>query len=540
MTALVEVVLRTSAVLIVGLAVSAALSRRSAALRHVVLTVSLLSAALVVPASFVLPSLTIVLPAAAPPKAPPPKPAVAAVAHGEAAGPEPTEPPRRAYPIAALAWGCGFAIGIAVLVAGTIRLTRLSGRGTPVSDPRWIESARAVAASYGLRRPVALVRTDVPFMIATWGFRPARILLPPGECHWTDARIRAVLGHELAHVARADWIILMAAHVFLAALWFNPFAWLVSRALRRECERACDDAVLGGGVGAADYAGHLVALARECRRPSLSWWAWMPPALPMARPSGFERRIAAMLNPRLDRRPLSQRTALLLGAIVIAATGATAAVRAVQAPPSALTGTVYDTTGAVLPGVAMTLEDAGQATTAAVTDASGRFTFPSIGRGRYVLSAALPGFRSMRDQFDLNATADWDRAVTLQVGDLNETITIRETRIPAAARPAAAPTAPIRVRVGGNIRAPRKTLDVKPVYPVSMRAAGREGQVPIEAVIAADGTVSYVRVLSAQVHPDFAIAAVDAVRQWQFTPTLLNGRAVEVVMTVSVQFSLTN
>jgi outer membrane biosynthesis protein TonB len=40
------------------------------------------------------------------------------------------------------------------------------------------------------------------------------------------------------------------------------------------------------------------------------------------------------------------------------------------------------------------------------------------------------------------------------------------------------------------------------------------------------------------VHPDFAIAAVDAVRQWRFTPTLLNGDAVEVVMTVSVEFKL--
>jgi protein TonB len=98
----------------------------------------------------------------------------------------------------------------------------------------------------------------------------------------------------------------------------------------------------------------------------------------------------------------------------------------------------------------------------------------------------------------------------------------------------------IRVRVGGNIRAPRKTLDVRPVYPASMRAAGREGQVPMEAVISADGSVSYVRVLSAQVHPDFAIAAVDAVRQWRFTPTLLNGQPVEVVMTVNVQFGLTN
>jgi periplasmic protein TonB len=47
-----------------------------------------------------------------------------------------------------------------------------------------------------------------------------------------------------------------------------------------------------------------------------------------------------------------------------------------------------------------------------------------------------------------------------------------------------------------------------------------------------------VRVLSAQVHPDFVMAAIDAVRQWRFNPTLLNGVPVEVVMTVSVEFSL--
>ena len=57
-------------------------------------------------------------------------------------------------------------------------------------------------------------------------------------------------------------------------------------------------------------------------------------------------------------------------------------------------------------------------------------------------------------------------------------------------------------------------------------------------LIGRDGTVSTVRVLSAQVHPDFAIAAADAVRQWLFTPTLLNGVPVEVVMTVTVRFDL--
>jgi protein TonB len=73
-----------------------------------------------------------------------------------------------------------------------------------------------------------------------------------------------------------------------------------------------------------------------------------------------------------------------------------------------------------------------------------------------------------------------------------------------------------------------------------MRDAGREGVVPIEAIIGPDGAVTSVRVLTAQVHPDFAIAAADAVRQWKFTPTLLNGVPVEVVMKVSVEFRLSD
>jgi protein TonB len=71
-----------------------------------------------------------------------------------------------------------------------------------------------------------------------------------------------------------------------------------------------------------------------------------------------------------------------------------------------------------------------------------------------------------------------------------------------------------------------------------MAEAGLSGVVPLEAVIGHDGSVSVVRVLSAQVHPDLALAAADAVRQWQFRPTLLNGRPVEVIMSVSVTFDL--
>lgn len=73
-----------------------------------------------------------------------------------------------------------------------------------------------------------------------------------------------------------------------------------------------------------------------------------------------------------------------------------------------------------------------------------------------------------------------------------------------------------------------------------MHDMGLEGVGPMEALIGRDGTVSSVRLLSAQVHPDFARPAEEAVRQWPFSPTLLNGEAVEVRMTVSVRFSLTD
>jgi protein TonB len=71
-----------------------------------------------------------------------------------------------------------------------------------------------------------------------------------------------------------------------------------------------------------------------------------------------------------------------------------------------------------------------------------------------------------------------------------------------------------------------------------MRDAGLAGTVPIEARIGTDGSVVSAQVASARVHPEFAAAAIDAVRQWQFSPTLLNGTAIEVLMTVRVQFRL--
>jgi periplasmic protein TonB len=91
-------------------------------------------------------------------------------------------------------------------------------------------------------------------------------------------------------------------------------------------------------------------------------------------------------------------------------------------------------------------------------------------------------------------------------------------------------------RVGGNIKAPRKIVHVPPVYPPIAQSARVQGVVILEARVEADGGVSDVKVLRSI--PLLDEAAVASVRQWRFEPTLVNGAAVPVLMTTTVNFML--
>lgn len=526
------VVLRPSAVLAVALLLTTALRHRSAALRHWILLVGVLLAAAVLPLSGILQAWKVALPVPlSMPVAPPPTTRLHTTAASVQAV---TTAADRALPsIPALVWLAGALVAASLRVAGIARLRRLVARAAPIDDDRWTRAADEISRAYRLPRKIAVLQTDSPHLLATWGWRHPVVLLPSHARDWPSGRIRVVLSHEFAHVRRGDWLVQMGAELARALFWFNPLMWLACARLRQESERACDDAVLRHGVEAKEYAAHLLALARLCRRLEPS----AMPAVRMAHPSTPERRIVAMLNPRLDRCAPSTRALVSTASLILVVALSSAALVARQLAPAALSGSVYDSTGGVLPEVMLTLEDAAGHVQPVVSDAAGGFTFPGVPPGRYLIEASIAGFRPLRTEFELRNTRDWDRAITLQVGQVSETINVTAART-AAPPPPSQPQGPRRLRVGGNIRTPRKELDVRPVYPPAMRAAGREGLVPIEAIIGADGSVTSVRVLSAQVHPDFAIAAVDAVRQWRFTPTLLNGAPVDIVMTVTVSFSL--
>src|SRR5438034_10420485 len=98
------------------------------------------------------------------------------------------------------------------------------------------------------------------------------------------------------------------------------------------------------------------------------------------------------------------------------------------------------------------------------------------------------------------------------------------------------PPPPAPVRVGGNIKPPTKTRDVRPVYPSIAQSARVQGVVIIEATIGPDGRVQEAEGLRSI--PLLDAAALDAVKQWTYTPTLLNGTPVPVIMTVTVNFTL--
>jgi TonB family protein len=102
--------------------------------------------------------------------------------------------------------------------------------------------------------------------------------------------------------------------------------------------------------------------------------------------------------------------------------------------------------------------------------------------------------------------------------------------------PPAAPKKIIRIRQGGNITAKMVLHKVQPKYPEEARENGIEGTVRLHAIIARDGSIAQLELVSG--HPVLAKSALEAVRQWLYKPTLLNGEPVEVDTTIDVIFSL--
>jgi periplasmic protein TonB len=122
------------------------------------------------------------------------------------------------------------------------------------------------------------------------------------------------------------------------------------------------------------------------------------------------------------------------------------------------------------------------------------------------------------------------------VGGIQSTFTGPTNVVGGIAPPPPPPPPPQAVRVGGDIKEPKKIKHVPPVYPAIAKAAKVSAVVILEATISKEGSVKDIKVLRG--HPMLDQAAIDAVQQWTYTPTTLNGQAVDIIMTVTVNFTL--
>ncbi len=219
-------------------------------------------------------------------------------------------------PLLPLLWALGFVAVVAWLAIGRFGLRRIAAGAWPLNSSDWsgiLDEERNYA---GAIKPVLLYSSSVVSTPLTWGSHAPVILLPEDALDWPEAHRRIVLRHELAHVARGDSFTQLVAGFVCALYWFHPLVWIAERRLRAECERACDDNVVSLGTPAAEYAAHLLEVARSARAFGAPGFL----SVAMARPSQLEGRLLAVLNESRRRVSLSRRArpaAALLSALVL-------------------------------------------------------------------------------------------------------------------------------------------------------------------------------------------------------------------------------
>jgi len=222
----------------------------------------------------------------------------------------------RLLPLLPLLWVVGFTAIIAWLAIGRLGLRRIAAKAWPLNGSDWSGTLDEERNYAGVAKAVLLYSSSAVSTPLTWGSRNPIILLPEDALDWPEAHRRIVLRHELAHVARGDSLSQLVAGFVCALYWFHPLVWIAERRLRAECERACDDNVVSLGTPAAEYAAHLLEVARSARAFGAPGFL----SVAMARPSQLEGRLLAVLNEsrrRVSLSPGARPAAALLSALVL-------------------------------------------------------------------------------------------------------------------------------------------------------------------------------------------------------------------------------
>jgi TonB family protein len=468
---------------------------------------------------------------------------------------------RRETPVAAVFhwpvafWLTGVCLTLLPVIAGYLNVLKVASQAIPLRDSTWTNLLEELCRRQRITKRPELLVLSKPLMPLTFGLRRSRILLPADCLLWTAERRRTVLLHELAHVERRDVLAQLFASVVTALWWFQPLCWTSRWSLRRESERACDALVLAAGVRGSDYAAELLKIAQEFRTRQ----QWSAAALTMARRGELEERLLAILDPQPHVTALRMPFAAIsiLTFLTITASAVTLLPRQQTDLPGGLPmkrtllsgllasaglsaatigGSLFNPNGEVIPNAKASLYNPDTATMQqATTTADGKFVFDDLQAGQYILRVEKPGFASLFREFNVQAESKVERGLTLNLGPAEEK---GNAQAAAGERPAYPQSSnSLQLRIGGIEEQAKLITKVQPVYPASAKAARIQGTVELETEISADGVPQEIRVLASP-GDDLTKSALEAVRQWRYNPTLLNGQPVEVITDVIVNYTL--
>jgi protein TonB len=394
------------------------------------------------------------------------------------------------------------------------------------------------------------------------------VLLPERFSASPDAIRRAAVTHELFHVQRRDWLSAMAEEALRAVFWFHPAIWWMTSRIQQAREEFID---------------HLAVLATGSRRAYIDALLFFADGPSFAPASAFARRphlfhrivLLSKENVMSSRRIVISGVAL---ASILVAGGwysseafplrpSRSAAAMVTAPAVQQTGVNVVTPENPIPrrisapAVPYPLDLAGTGFSATVQmqvmlDVAGSVTArhtsvrfggiqptSDLERERAVAvfaAAATQGVAAWRYEPPFNAPLAFSMALRFTAG---EAATVTQSETGPGGRSGAGEAVPLRIQETLTVGQPSsvhagagfaQTKHVDPIYPEAVRSARVSGVVILEASIDVQGRVSDVRVLRSV--PLLDRAALDAVRQWEYAPTLLNGAPVPVIMTVTMQF----
>jgi TonB family protein len=334
---------------------------------------------------------------------------------------------------------------------------------------------------------------------ATFGFRSPTILLPLSFKELSEPCKQAVLCHELMHVRRCDWIVILIEEVIRSLFWFHPAIWWLLNRVQLSREQTVDYEVVRLTGVKQPYLDSLLEFAQK------------------------HQRMKAVPAPLfLREQHLVQRVALLLKEVSMSRTRLFFSMSGITA--LLVTSLYFFTVWFPLTGNPVYAQEETQSP---VTKQ---------------LLTGNPAYVQAQAQTQTPATKQSERnslaPVQQQIAALMPAIA--PVMAPVAAQPQESQSEmklnPIRV--GANIMASRLIYKVAPEYPEIAKRMRISGPVMLMANINEEGLVSDVQVISG--NTILIDTAIKAVKQWRYSPTLLNGMPVPVVTPVTVVFNLGN